>query len=93
LFRSADDSLLLRFDNFNCINGPNLQVYLVANPAPLSVLDLDTANVSHFPVGPLKGNVGNQQYQIPKELSIQRYQSVVIFSETLNLIYAVAKIS
>ncbi|MEP7288784.1 MAG: DM13 domain-containing protein [Chloroflexota bacterium] len=90
LYRSADSSLLLRFDDFVAVNGPNLQVYLAGSTDPKVPADLDAGGVSRFPVGPLKGSQGNQQYSIPKELPIARYKSVVIYSDTLKLIYTYA---
>ena len=93
LYRSADGSLLLRFDNFLVTNGPQMAVYLVGTAAPLTKDDLDLPGVSHFEVGPLKGSQGNQQFPVPKDLQFVRYQSVVIYSESLQLVYASAKLT
>jgi hypothetical protein len=93
VYRSADGALLLRFDNFSVTNGPSLQVYLSANPEPTGGSDLDQPGVSRFPVGVLEGSVGNQHYTIPRDLNVERYRTVVIFSEALQLIYAIAPLS
>ena len=90
LYRSADQSLLLRFDDFQVTNAPQLTVYLSASPQPQVSADLDGAGFSRFPVGALKGSKGNQQFTIPKELNLSRYKSVVIYSDALQLIYAYA---
>jgi hypothetical protein len=90
LYRSADGSLLLRFDDFSVTNGPQLRVYLSGTQAPRKRDELDTAGVSAFPVGALKGSLGNQQFTIPKELKIANYKSVVIFSESLSEAYSSA---
>ncbi len=96
LYRSADGSLLLRFDDFDVTNAPQMAVYLVAAATPPTDLktaikkeDFDT-DVSHFEVGPLLGSHGNQQFDLPRELPITRYQSVVIYSESLRIVYAFA---
>ncbi len=96
LYRSADGSLLLRFDDFDVTNAPQMVVYLVAAATPPTDLktaikkeDFDT-DVSHFEVGPLLGSHGNQQFDLPRELPITRYQSVVIYSESLRIVYAFA---
>jgi hypothetical protein len=93
IYRSANGALLLRFDNFSVTNGLDLQVYLSANPEPTGGFDLDQPGVSRFPAGVLKGSDGNQQYDIPKDLNVERYRTVVIFSEALQLIYAIAPLS
>lgn len=90
LYRSADGSLLLRFDDFSVTNGPDLRVYLSGTQAPQKREDLDLPGVSAFPVGALKGSKGNQQFTIPKELKIANYKSVVIFSESLSAVYSSA---
>ncbi len=92
LYRSADGSLLLRFDDFTVTNGPDLTVYLCGLPAPKTKDDLGGGGVPEFKVGPLKGSVGNQQYAIPKELPIARYKSAVIYSESLAVIYSTAEL-
>jgi hypothetical protein len=92
LYRSADGSLLLRFDNFSVANAPQLTVYLCGNAQPQLSTDLDIPGASRFPVGPLKGTKGNQQYSLPRELTVSRYKSVVIYSDGLGLIYAFAEL-
>jgi hypothetical protein len=89
IYRSADGSLLLRFDEFSVTNGPQLKVYLTGATEPKQREDLGVG-APEFLVGDLKGTLGNQQFPIPKELAIERYRSVVIFSEALNLIYSFA---
>jgi hypothetical protein len=90
IYRSADGSLLLRFDNFSVTNAPQLTVYLTGSTQPLVPADLNSNGVSGFPVGLVKGTKGNQQFNIPKELNLAKYKSVVIFSDALQLIYAFA---
>jgi hypothetical protein len=89
IYRSADGSLLLRFDEFSVTNGPQLKVYLSGSTEPKQKEDL-SVGAPEFLVGSLKGTLGNQQFAIPKELAIERYHSVVIYSESLNLIYSFA---
>lgn len=100
LYRSADGSLLLRFDDFNVTNAPQMAVYLVATPTPpidlkaaIKKEDFDISGVSHFEVGPLLGSRGNQQFDLPRELPITSYQSVVIYSESLRIVYAFAELT
>jgi hypothetical protein len=92
LYRSANGDLLLRFDDFAVTNGPDLMVYLCGVAEPKTRDDLGGGGVSEFPVGRLKGSVGNQQFPIPRELTITRYKSVVIYSESLQTIYSYASL-
>jgi len=92
LYRSADGSLLLRLDDFSVTNGPDLAVYLSSAVAPKTRDELSSGGMPEFRVGPLKGNQGNQQYNIPKELKVVNYRSVVIFSDALRVIYLSASL-
>ncbi|PJF34688.1 MAG: hypothetical protein CUN49_14405 [Candidatus Thermofonsia Clade 1 bacterium] len=90
-YRLIDDTVLLRFDDFEVTNAPQLAVYLSSSEAPQSVQELGGI-VPEFPVGELRGTVGSQQFTIPRELRLERYRSVVIVSEGLQLIYGVARL-
>jgi hypothetical protein len=89
VYQQADNSKIIRFENFNMVNGPELRVILstsrdanVSETTPTQNLDVD--------LGALQGPFGNQNYEIPAELDLSRYNSIVIFSRSLNLIYSIA---
>jgi hypothetical protein len=64
IFRLENGSLVLRLENFNIDNGPDLELYLV--PGSESYAPDDGSR--HL--GPLKGNVGNQTYEIPSDFEV-----------------------
>jgi hypothetical protein len=59
VFRLDDESQVLRFENFDIENGPDLEVYLVPGADRTS---LDDGSIH---LGPLQGNIGDQTYEIP----------------------------
>ncbi|MEM9745170.1 MAG: DM13 domain-containing protein [Actinomycetota bacterium] len=59
----------LRFENFESNNGPDLNVYLVNPDDPSDFIDL----------GDLKGNIGDQNYEIPADVDLDRYSQVSIW--------------
>ncbi len=59
----------LRFENFDSSNGPDLNVYLVNPDDPDDFIDL----------GDLSGNIGNQNYEIPADVDLDRYSQVSIW--------------
>ena len=77
IYQLADGSRVLRFENFEVLNGPQLHVYLAQqNPVPNSVgIELEGI----LDLGPLKGNIGDQNYNIPDEILLDNFQSVVIW--------------
>jgi hypothetical protein len=77
IYELADGTRLLRFENFEVLNGPQLHVYLAPqNPVPDSVgVELEGI----IDLGPLKGNIGDQNYTIPAEIFLDHFNSVVIW--------------
>jgi hypothetical protein len=61
----------LRFEQFATDNGPDLHVYLVNSSA---------GGVTDFvDLGALKGNVGDQNYEIPVGVDLDRYDTALIW--------------
>jgi len=72
IFQNADGSYTLRFENFDIENGPDLEVYLVPGA---DQVDLAEGSIH---LGALKGNIGNQSYEITGvELSPGEYTALV----------------
>lgn len=73
IFQNPDGSLVLRFENFDIQNGPDLEVYLVPGP------DQTSLSEGSIHLGPLKGNVGDQNYELPPsaELAPGAYTALV----------------
>ena len=91
VYRLADGSHTLRFEDFRVTNGPDLRVLLVAHPDPQGRSDVqDSASVE---LDRLKGNVGNQNYPIPPDVSLGDYESVVIYCRPFQVVFSVAPLS
>jgi hypothetical protein len=86
-----DGSLFLRFDDFEVQNGPDLKVYL--SSAPSDSQD-DAAFARDFvDLGTLKGNIGNQNYELPNDVDLEKYRSVVVWCRRFSVGFAVAGLS
>jgi len=91
IYQQADNSKILRLETFSCPNGPNMHVILSASAAPKTTQDVQLNNI-YLDLGPLQGNVGSQNYSIAPEVDLNQYQSVVIYSQVLDMIYSWATI-
>jgi hypothetical protein len=87
LIRLADGSHILRFENLEAENGPDLRVYLSEAPA---TSDGPAFNDNYVELGPLKGNIGNQNYAIPGDVDLSKYPSAVIWCKRFEVGFAVA---
>jgi prepilin signal peptidase PulO-like enzyme (type II secretory pathway) len=79
----AQGGRVVTLTNFEVDNGPDLRVYLVAGPA------LTEGDVDDFvDLGGLKGNRGNQQYEVPGEADLDRYSTLVIWCRAFSVLFA-----
>lgn len=89
IYQLPDGSYLLRLEDFEVTNGPDLHVLLASNPRPTSSADKG----EYIDLGQLKGNVGNQNYEIPAGTDISQYQSVVIYCMPFRVVFSTATLS
>lgn len=81
----------LRFEDFETDNGPDLNVYLSAGTAadgPSGEFDDDFIDL-----GDLKGNIGSQNYEIPPEVDLDRYSTVVIWCVRFGVAFGAADLA
>ncbi len=88
---------ILRFENafdetFRIINGPDLYVYLSQSQNPLTLEQMMEGSLGAVEISIIKGNIGEQSYELPSDIDITQYNSVVIYSKQYNLLYSVAPI-
>lgn len=83
------DQRVLRFEDFSVTNGPDLHVILSKSADPLG----SGIGEDYIDLGQLKGNVGNQNYEIPADLDLSEYQSVVIYCMPFHVLFSVASFS
>jgi hypothetical protein len=81
LVRKAAGGRVLTLTDFAVSNGPDLRVYLVPGDGK------DTGD--RIDLGGLKGNVGNQQYQVPNGADTPgKYRTVVIWCRSFSVAFA-----
>ena len=90
IFQGPDGSFLLRLENFNVTNGPDLRVLLSPHPNPDSRAEVKTSG--YVEIGKLKGNKGNQNYPIPDTVDVSAIESVIIYCKPFKVIFSVASL-
>ena len=91
LLETGTGAHLLRFTDFEVTNGPDLEVWLVAEPDPQSSGDVTASQ--WLSLGQLKGNVGDQTYVVPEGTDISAYGSVVIWCEQFSVLFSPATLT
>src|SRR5919106_1618730 len=69
----ADGQRLLRLTEFETSNGPDLRVWLVAVPDATD--DETVKKAAYVELGKLKGNLGDQNYDVPADLDLTKYRA------------------
>jgi hypothetical protein len=82
VIRLDNVSTILRLENFKATNGPDLYVYLATNNSASDFVNL----------GRLKGNIGNQNYDIPEGTDLSRYDTVLIWCKAFSVLFGGAKL-
>ena len=88
VYQLAEGSRILRLQNFSVENGPDLYVYLV----PMDpIAPASGSEITGFQsLGRLKGNIGDQNYEIPADLDLSQYKSVVIWCQAFAVPFSAA---
>jgi hypothetical protein len=91
VYQLADGKRILRFTNFETSNGPDVHVYLIAaNDAS----DSETVKKAGFlELGSLKGNIGDQNYDIPANADLARYRAVTIWCKRFSVNFGTAPLN
>ena len=82
----AEETQTLRLTEFQVSNGPALHVLLIENAAAVSNSELG----AYVDLGPLKGNVGDQNYTIPADVDLAQYNGVMIYCMPFHAAFATA---
>lgn len=81
---------VVRFDNLDVENGPDLFVYL--SPAA-STSQASAFGVKPLILGKLKANKGNQNYAVPAGTDVRKYKSVAVWCKRFSSGFAVAPLA
>ena len=91
IYQLEDGSHVLRFEDFRVTNGPDLRV-LLSKAADISDKG-QFQQYEYVELERLKGNIGNQNYEIPGDLMVSDFQSVVIYCKPFHVLFAVAPLT
>ena len=88
LYQLPDGKRLLRLSNFETSNGPDVHVYLVV--AEVAKDNASVKQAGFIDLGSLKGNKGDQNYEVPAEADLNKYKSVSIWCARFGVNFGAA---
>ena len=92
VLEDAGGARFLRFEDFETSNGPDLLVYLSAKE-PSGPDDWHGYDADFVDLGALKGNVGNQNYEIPDGVDLEKYSTAVVWCRRFEVGFAAATLA
>jgi hypothetical protein len=91
IYRLSGGKRMLRFTNFETSNGPEVVVYLIAGGD--AKYSEGVKNADHISLGPIKGNIGNQNYDIPFDVDLAKYRAVTIWCKRFGVNFGTARLA
>ena len=76
------DKKILRFENFETINGPNLHIYLAS----------ELGNDDFVDLGKIKATKGNVNYEIPEGTDTEKYNHVLVWCVPFRVLFSYAEL-
>jgi Electron transfer DM13 len=87
------DKEILRITNFKTSNGPDVHVILIAADDAKDDDNFLKSNVERVELGPLKGNEGDQNYDVPAGTDLKKFRTVAIYCERFNATFGAAPLA
>jgi hypothetical protein len=89
IYQAPDGNRFVRLEPFSVTDAPDLRVALSSSPAPRTQNDL-TASSGFLDLGALESTQGAQNYDIPLNVRLEQFESVVIYDRQFNIIFTTA---
>lgn len=80
LLIQSGDQKIIRFENLDTINGPDLRIYLSAGLNADDFVDL----------GPIRATRGNVNYPVPPDTDTSKYRNVLIWCRAFGVLFSYA---
>jgi len=80
LLDDGEGNLILRFEDFDTTNGPNLHIYLSEDLQANNFIDL----------GKIKATKGNVNYDIPDDIPIEQLDKVLVWCVPFGVLFTYA---
>jgi hypothetical protein len=88
IYQMGGGTRILRFTNFTTSNGPDVHVYMVAADDAKDGATVERAGF--IDLGPIKGNIGDQNYDLAADLDLAKYRAVSIWCKRFSVNFGAA---
>jgi hypothetical protein len=93
IIQQPDGSRVLTLENLDTSNGPDVHVWLSAAHVVEGTAGWFTAgSADYYDLGLIKGNQGNQVYEIPAEVDLSKYPAVDLWCVQFSVSFGAAEL-
>jgi Electron transfer DM13 len=92
IYKTGDSKQYLRLSDFATSNGPDVHVVLAKTDDKALDQEIVKGEFDTVELGALKGNQGDQNYNLPGNVDLNKYQAVVVYCERFHAIFGVARL-
>ena len=78
--------------DFTTSNGPDVHVVLARSDDPSLTQEIVKGQFDDVELGSLKGNQGDQNYDLVASVDLQKYNAVVIYCERFHAVFGLARL-
>jgi hypothetical protein len=92
IYETSNGKRYLRLTDFMTAKGPDLHVVLARGDDKGIHQEIVKGDLDRVDLGRLADNLGDQDFDLPASVDLQKYDAVVIYSEPLQTVFGVARI-
>jgi Electron transfer DM13 len=92
IYETPDGKQYLRLTDFTTSNGPDVHVLMARGDDQALNQDIVKGELDSVELGPLKGNQGDQNYDLPTTLDLTKYNAVAVYCERFHAVFGVARL-
>lgn len=92
IYKAPDGKQYLRLTDFETSNGPDVHVVLARSDDKSLTQEVVTGPLDSVELGSLKGNQGDQNYDLTASVDLHKYNAVVIYCERFHAIFGLARL-
>lgn len=92
IYKVPDGRQYLRLTDLVIFNGSDVHTVLAQSDDKSLVQEIVKGHLDSVELGSLKGNQGDQNYDLPVSVDLQKYNAAVIYCERFHAVFGVAKL-
>ena len=92
IYGAPNGKRYLRLTDFVTSNGPDVHVVLAQSSDKSLIQEIVKGQLDSIELGSLKGNQGDQNYDLTAPIDLEKYNAVVIYCERFHAVFGVARL-